>query len=182
MKKSYISLIVAAAVLLTATIGFTLAYLISSSNKVENTFTVGNISISLNETTGSEYKMAPGVTILKDPTITVEANSDACWLFVKTQTSSNFGSFCEFEIGQGWQTLQQNEGVYYQRVEKSAVNQKFKVLKNDRIYVKDTLTEEDFNALLKNPTLKVTAYAIQCEGMLSALDAWQQLNIIREEE
>ena len=47
--------------------------------------------------------------------------------------------------------------------------------------IKDTVTEEDFNSLLENPTLKFTAYAIQCKGMASAQDAWRVLNSKKEE-
>ncbi len=181
MKKSYIWLMSAISVLLIVTVGVTLAYLISSSNTVKNTFTVGNVSIKLRETTGREYKMAPGITIMKDPTITVEANSEDCWVFVKIQKSSNFNNFCEFEIAEGWTSLSQNDGVYYQKVKKSAVNKKFAVIKNNRIFVSDILTEEDLNALLENPTLKFTAYAIQCDGMVSVQDAWRELNSKKEE-
>lgn len=181
MKKSYVLLVVAIAILSVASIGITLAYLISSSNRVENTFTLGNVSISLNETTGSEYKMAPGITIVKDPTITVEANSDDCWIFVKVHKSSNFNRYCEFEIAEGWTNLTQSQEVYYQKVKKSAVDKKFAILKNNRITVSDSVTEDDFNTLLENPTLKFTAYAIQCDGMVSAQDAWRELNSEKEE-
>lgn len=181
MKKSSICLMVATLCLFTACISYTIAYLISSSKPVENTFTAGNIAITLNETTGSEYKMAPGAEIIKDPTITVEANSETAYLYVKLQQSSNFNEFCSFDMADGWQPLEQNNGIYYRKVERSAVNQKIKVIKNDRIYVNDTITEEDFKALIDNPTLKVTAYSIQCEGMVSVRDAWRVLNERKEE-
>lgn len=181
MKKRTVWLIVATAVLLIVTVGITLALLISSSAPVVNTFTVGDVGITLNETTGSEYKMAPGIEILKDPTITVKAKSEACYLYVKLEKSSNFNGFCSFEMVDGWNSLPQNEGVYYRRVEKSGVDKKIKVIKNDRIYVNDALTEDDFNAIIENPTLKITAYAIQSEGMVSELDAWRVLNERKEE-
>ena len=181
MKKRTVWLIVATAVLLVVTVGITLALLISSSDPVVNTFTVGDVGITLNETTGSEYKMAPGIEILKDPTITVKAKSEACYLYVKLEKSSNFNGFCSFEMAEGWNFLPQNEGVYYRRVEKSVVDKKIKVIKNDRIYVNDALTEDDFNAIIENPTLKITAYAIQSEGMVSEQDAWRVLNERKEE-
>lgn len=181
MKKRSIGLMVAALCLFTACIGYTLAYLISLSNPVENVFTVGDVNISLSETTGSEYKMAPGIEILKDPTITVKAKSEKCYLYVKVEKSSNFNGFCSFEMAEGWNSLPQNEGVYYRMVEKSGVDKKIKVIKNDRIYVNDALTEDDFNAIIENPTLKITAYAIQSEGMVSEQDAWRVLNERKEE-
>ena len=176
MKKRSIGLMVAALCLFTACIGYTLAYLISLSNPVENVFTVGDVNISLSETTGSEYKMAPGIEIEKDPTVTVLANSETCWLFVKINKSSNFDSHCNFEVSNVWQPLPKNEGVYYQKVQKSAVNQSFNILKDNKILVKDSLTEEDLNSIIKNPTLTVTAYAIQCDGLVSEQDAWREVN------
>ena len=176
MKKRSIGLMVAALCLFTACIGYTLAYLISLSNPVENVFTVGDVNISLSETTGNEYKMAPGVEIFKDPTVTVEANSETCWIFVRINKSPNFSRYCDFEIADGWAALSQNEGVYYQKVKKSAVNKSFNLLKNNRLFVKESLTEEDLNSVTDNPTLAFTAYAIQCEGMVSEQDAWREIN------
>lgn len=181
MNKRAVWLIVASAVLLIATVGITLALLISSTDPVVNTFTVGNVAISLSETTGSEYKMAPGVEIIKDPAVTVEANSEQCYLYVKLQKSANFDEFCSFDTADGWTALSQNEGVYYRTVEKSGVNRKIKILKNDRIYVDEDLTEEDLNAITENPALKITAYAIQREGTVSVQDAWRLLNERKEE-
>lgn len=176
MKKRYVWLVVAAALLLTVTVGSTLAYLITSSNRVENVFTVGNVNITLTETTGTEYKMAPGVTIQKDPTVTVQAQSEDCWLFVKVEKSANFDNFCTFDIQDGWLKLNGTNDVYFQKLEKSAVNRMFKVLKNDRVFIKDTLTEEQLDAITEYPTLNITAYAIQSDGVDSANDAWQNLN------
>ena len=176
MKKRYVWLIVAVAVLLAVAVGVTFALLVASSNVVENTFTVGDVSITLEETSGTDYKLAPGVELVKDPTITVKAGSEICWLFVKVQKSSNFDNFCDFEMVNGWTALQGQNGVYYRKVEMSAVDQKFKVLKNDRVTVKEELTEEQLDAVGVNPTLKITAYAIQTDGISTANDAWQILN------
>lgn len=176
MKKRLIWLIVAAAVLLTVTVGVTWAMLIASSNSVVNTFTVGDVGIALTETTGSDYKLTPGVSLKKDPTVTVKAGSEACWVFVKIMPSDNFDSLCVYSTADGWTALEGESGVYYRRVEKSSGNTRLAVLKDNTVTVRDTVTEEQLNAITVKPKLTVYAYAIQVDGLSNAKIAWQTLN------
>ena len=60
MKKKIFVPVVAAALALCCAIGGTLAWLTDKTDPVVNTFTVGNVDITLAETTGQEYKMVPG--------------------------------------------------------------------------------------------------------------------------
>lgn len=175
MRKSLIWLIVASALLLTIGVGVTVALLVASSNPVVNTFTVGGVDITLTETT-TEYKMPPGVTVAKDPTVTVLANSEKSWLFVKVEKENDFDTFCTYEIQDGWIALEGQTGVFYKTVEKSSANQLFPVLKNNSIHIKDTVTEEQLNGVTVNPTLTVTAYAAQIDGLATPAAAWQVLN------
>lgn len=175
MKKRLIWLIVAA-VLLTVTVGVTWAMLIDSSNSVVNTFTVGDVQIALTETTGSDYKLVPGAAVKKDPTVTVKAKSEACWVFVKVTPSTDLDSFCAYSIADGWAPLEGERDVYYRKVEATLTDTSFAVLKNNQVFVKDSLTEEQLNAIVVKPTLKVTAYAIQSDGLANAKSAWQTLN------
>ena len=86
-----------AIILVVATVFGTMAYL-TSTDEVENTFTVGNVKITLDEakvnTNGSpvegadrvkanEYKLMPGHTYTKDPTIHVDATSEDCFIRAK---------------------------------------------------------------------------------------------------
>ena len=176
MKKNYILFVVVAAVLVVVTIGVTIAYLVSSTRTLENTFTVGDVNITLTETKGDTFILAPGVTITKDPTVTVKADSEDCWLFVKVQKQSHFDNYCTFEIVDGWTALSGYEGVYYKKIDKSSSDQRFKVIKDDKIFVKDTVTEEQLEAISINPKLEFTAYAIQDLGIDDVQDAWQLLN------
>ena len=173
MKKRWIWLAVTAAVLLTVAVGTTLALLIASSNRVENTFTVGQVSIALSETTGDTYVLAPGVTLSKDPRVTVKAQSEECWLFVKVDGSADLARYCRYELEDGWIALEGHGGVYYRRVAKAGADRVFHVLRNDRVTVYDTVTEEQLAAIGSAPTLTVTAYAVQSEGVATAADAWQ---------
>lgn len=169
-------LIISAALLLTAIIGITVAFLVSRSDTVINTFTYGEVDITLTETTGKEYKLAPGTAILKDPIITVKEDSENCWVFVKIQKSSNFDRFCDFELAEGWTRLNGHTDIYYRTSTRTSVDLQYHILKNDRVYVKDTVTEEELDALQNNPTLDFTAYAIQSQGFETAEDAWEPLN------
>lgn len=175
MRKSLIGLIIALALLLAVSVGVTVALLVASSKPVVNTFTVGGVDITLTETT-TEYKMTPGVTIAKDPTVTVLGNSENCWLFVKVEKENDFDTFCTYEIQDGWSALEGQAGVFYLMVEKSSANQSFPVLKNNSVLIKDTLTEEQLNGVTVNPTLTVTAYAAQIDGLATPAAAWQALN------
>lgn len=86
-----------AIILVVATVFGTMAYL-TSTDEVENTFTVGNVKITLDEakvdTNGSpvegaarvkvnDYKLLPGHTYTKDPTIHVDAASEDCFIRAK---------------------------------------------------------------------------------------------------
>ena len=175
MRKSLIGLIIALALLLAVSVGVTVALLVASSKPVVNTFTVGGVDITLTETT-TEYKMTPGVTVAKDPTVTVLGNSENCWLFVKVEKENDFDTFCTYEIQDGWTALEGQAGVFYLMVEKSSANQSFPVLKNNSVLIKDTLTEEQLNGVTVNPTLTVTAYAAQIDGLATPAAAWQALN------
>lgn len=59
---------------LSFTIGGTLAWLTDTTEPVTNTFTYGDINITLAETT-EVYKMVPGNSISKDPSVTVESGA-----------------------------------------------------------------------------------------------------------
>lgn len=91
-----------AVLLVAASVLGTMAYL-TDTQKVENTFTVGNVSIKLDEAkvdengtqvvdkdgnpvarvTENEYKLLPGHTYVKDPTVTVLTPSVASYVRMK---------------------------------------------------------------------------------------------------
>lgn len=93
--------------------GGTLAYLMTSSGPVTNTFTVGDINIELWEhdlddegdptddtiaANADDYKILPGTHQTKDPFVTVKKDSEACWVFVKIVEKNNY-LFTEDENG-----------------------------------------------------------------------------------
>ena len=153
----------AVVLLLGCVTGGTLAWLTSTTDPVTNTFTVGDINIELTESENLDLKMIPGYTIAKDPMVTVKANSEKCYLFVKLTKSNNFDSFMTFETATGWNAVSGQTGVYYRIVEASGSDQDFDVLENNQVSVLETVTKPDMNALSSNnyPTLTVQAAAVQ---------------------
>lgn len=90
-----------AAVCLTGVVmvGATLAYLTSTTDVAQNTFTVGKVNIDLDEKTGKTDEdftketdwndevdgknMYPGQEVPKRPVVTVKADSADCWVYVQ---------------------------------------------------------------------------------------------------
>ena len=171
MKKKATIAVVALALVLCFAIGGTLAWLVDESDKVVNTFTYGDINIDLSETTGNEYKMIPGNDITKDPKVTVDANSEACWLFVKVEKSANYADYLDnYTIADGWNELDGVAGVYYREVDATTAKAgtSYQVLKGNTVTVLDSVEKSDMEAIKNGttakPTLTFTAYAVQLDG------------------
>lgn len=177
MKKKVLS-IVAVVLVLCCAIGGTLAWLTDRTNPVVNTFTVGDINIELKESENLNLKMVPGNTIAKDPKVTVKADSEACYLFVKVEKSTNFENFMTWAIADGWQLVPGETNVYYREVNATTADTSFDVLKGNSVAVKDSVTKADLNALTRDtfPTLTFTAYAVQKDNVATATDAWAKAN------
>lgn len=177
-RSKVLSLVLAGTLIVSAGMFGTLAYLTDKTEEVVNTFTTSGIEIDLTETP-KDYKMVPGFTIAKDPTVTVEADSEACYLFVKLEKSENFDDFLTYAVSDGWTPLEDVEGVIYRVVANSAEDQTFEVLKDNQVTVKGTVTEDQLADLDDNdtyPTLTITAYASQQyknnEDTFTAKEAW----------
>ena len=189
-KKAWLSALAVVLVLCCA-VGGTLAWLTQKTDAVVNTFTVGDINITLTETE-REYKMVPGNTIDKDPTVTVQAGSEACWLFVKAD-ETNWPDFTDangtarkvsYSVAagdNGWKALENVPGVYYREVsaEDAKAGIVYYVLAgsaehlNGVVTVSRELTKTEVNSLAgTQPKLTFTAYAVQREGIDDAAAAW----------
>lgn len=174
MKKKTLALVLALTLLVAGVVGGTLAWLTDQTAEVKNTFTVGDINIGLTETT-TDYKMVPGNTIAKDPTVTVKAESEACWLFVKVTESENLDTFITYAIAEGWTELQ--DGIYYREVPASNADQTFPVLAGNTVTVKSDVTRTMLEtAKTDAPTLTFQAYAIQKDHFATADAAWAEVS------
>lgn len=168
--------VLALVLVLGCALGGTVAWLVAKSDPVVNTFTYGDININLEETTGSSYKIIPGVDIAKDPKVTVEADSEACWLFVKVDEVGTFvADKVTYSVADGWTALTGQPGVYYREVGAVTADTDFYVLKDNVVNVSDRLTKEDIKGITTQPTLTFTAYAVQKDGIADAATAWSKI-------
>ena len=170
-------LMLALVLVLGCAVGGTVAWLVAKTDPVVNTFTYGDINITLTETTGEDYKIIPGVDIGKDPKVTVNANSEACWLFVKVDEVGTFvADKVTYSVADGWTALTGQPGVYYREVGAVTADTDFYVLKDNVVKVSDTLTKEDIKDITTRPTLTFTAYAVQKDGIADAATAWSKIS------
>lgn len=210
MKKARKALLTlcAALLLVSMTVGATVAYLTSTTGVVENTFTVGNVAITLDEVvtvaesgnwngdvvhgqityTGEQvaagtvdplitfadlprddaniYKLMPGRTYIKDPTVHVGETSENAWLFVKVDNGIKDIMDADAIDTQmdalGWNLVNENVYTYNRTVvagEDIPVFKYFKI-KNDAVV-----------SSYEDAEITVQAYAVQADGFNTAADA-----------
>lgn len=191
-NKKLIIITVAAALLVVLGIVGTVAYL-SSSDSVENTFTVGKIKITLDETKvdtdgvavtpkatvkSNQYKLRPSHTYTKDPVVHVDADSESAWVFIKVtngiasveDAANNIDSQIK---ANGWTALASVDGVYYCEYTKGQSDKDLETFSQFKIG--NTVTAEQLEAV-KDSKLSVVAYAIQKENLTTAANAWAALS------
>lgn len=200
-KKVFLTVLCAAALVVASVLG-TMAFL-TSTDTAENTFTVGNVAITLDEspvdTAGNvvsgdrvdknNYKLIPGHKYTKDPIIHVAQGSENSWVFVKVVNNLEGAEADSVDNGyknidaqikaNGWEQLKDENGndvagVYY----KSNVNaldgaKDLKVFQEFK--AKDDLTTNDITAY-NDQKIIVTGYAIQADGFTTAKAAWDEVN------
>ena len=190
------ALVLALVLLVGGVIGGTVAWLTDKTESVQNTFSTSDITITLQEHTYdatehkltdqttetgvTNYKMVPGWTIPKDPWVTIEANSEDCYVFIKVAETDNFDDYMTYGIDTTvWTALNGEEGVYYKTVKSADTNQEFFILSNNQVTVKDTVTKEDMEKVTSEndkPGLSFTAYAVQLyksqDQEFPVADAW----------
>lgn len=212
MKKSMKALLIAlcAVLLVAGSIFGTLAYL-TSTDAVTNTFTVGKVEITLDEAKvdkygkpldssgnvvtdiaaaarvdANEYKLIPGHEYTKDPTVTVKADSEECYVFVKV--INGLGSDATLTISSDWTALSGVDNVYCYK-EKVATSSSDTKLTS--VFTKFTLgatvdvstyaTNTDGKVVESSSStdlkkISVDAYAVQADGFSSAAAAWTAAN------
>ncbi len=192
-KTKAIALTLCAVLLVVASVMGTMAYL-TSKDTVTNTFTVGNVSITLDEANVTEYgvkvpdakrvkansyNLVPGHTYVKDPTVHVVANSEESYVFVKVENGlsayeATNNTIATQIIEKGWTALEGQTGVYYKTVVKSADAQDLVVFSS--FTLSDTANNVDGWANLGSSNITVKAYAIQKDGFADAAAAWNAVN------
>ena len=175
--KKLIVVIAALSVLLCCVVGGTLAYLRDKTNPVTNTFTYGDINITLTETERT-YKMIPGSELPKDPKVTVKAGSEACWLFIQVDKTNDPDTYLTYSIDTTvWTELPGVTGVYYREVSAVSEDTAYPVLTGNKVVVKEEVTKQMLTAIgTEYPTLTFTAYAVQKENVDDVATAWAIAN------
>ncbi len=189
-KTKAIALTLCAVLLVVASVMGTMAYL-TSKDTVTNTFTVGNVSITLDEAKvdkygtvvegadrvdANSYDLVPGHTYTKDPTVTVAANSEPCYVFVKVENglsgfeATNNTIASQITNTNQWTALEGNDGVYYKTVAASATDTTLVVFSS--FTLSDTANNVNGWNNLGNANITVKAYAIQQDGFDDAATAW----------
>lgn len=189
-----IALAVCAVLLVAGSVMGTMAWLTSRAT-VTNTFTVGQVSITMDEKnvdgkdaagndnssltrdTANKYALVPCKTYVKDPTIHVSVDSEECYLFVKVVNGvANLEPTGEDSIiGQmtslGWSKVDGTEDVYvYQEtVKKTTTDRDIEVFGNFTVRSDIEKIEDSY----ASATIEVYAYAVQADGFGTAQAAWE---------
>lgn len=176
MKNKLIIAVIALICTVTIGAGTALAYFISKSGPVINTFTAGDVTITLTETSTGRTPLIPGTTVKKDPVVTVKANSENCYVYVQIAHDGDHESYVSYEIEDGWTVLGGFPGVYYREAASASIDRRFAVIKGNQVAVSSDLTKEKMSGITaEHGGLVITAYAIQTLGMESASDGWYKL-------
>jgi len=180
-KTSVIILVVAVLIAICTITNGTYAWLSGKTKILNSSFTYGDIKISINDDDSNDYEIMPGTKITKNTNIKVAAKSEDCWLYIKIDKSDNFDEFMTYELIDGWTVLEGENNVYYREVSKLSTDQYFNIIKNNEIMVKPELTKQMIDSIQNNyPTFTVTAYAVQRDSKIDALDsaskAWLLVN------
>jgi hypothetical protein len=197
--KKALLLALCAVLLVVSTVFATLAYLTSETQVVRNTFTVGEIEITLDEAKvdlygkvvagadrvfENEYKLIPGHKYVKDPTIHVAKGSEECYLFVKVVNGISAieadTTIADQMAAKGWVALTGVENVYYlnKKIDASAaavdvpVFAEFIVKGNAVVSNYVTAKDESGDVADDAIVIDVTAYAVQADGFGTAQAAW----------
>ncbi len=192
MKKNMnkvLVIVLAVALLAMTIVAGTLAYLMMATDPITNTFTLGNVNITLKETMGSEVStgvrnfgtILPGKQVAKDPVITVEAGSETCWVFVKVVQTAAAQKYVDCTLDASWVLVaSKDEGrtAVYGRETAVSAGTPLKVLKSegDGDYENGYVTfKTDFDKTEGEVNIIFTAYAIQQFNFADKNAAYDQL-------
>lgn len=199
--KKALLLALCAVLLVAATVMGTMAYL-TSTDTVTNTFTIGNVKITLDEapidangkaTTGdrvkaNSYKLMPGHEYDKVPTVHVVANSEDSWIFVKVENgiaayeaSAVEGGYTKIadqivSTTYGWTKLDGVDNVYYKEYSKNPAQVDLAVFGNFKIADNADSVAGWGDIKAADTKVTITAYAIQKDGFTTAAAAWAEVS------
>ena len=180
-KKKIVSLCLAAVLVVMAIAGATVAYF-TDTKTAENTFTVGNVDITLTEPnwegSGKEDapEVYPGEPLAKDPTVT-NVGSNPCFVRISVANLKQFGDkgdityrtdYVADKLGENW-VLHTDGYFYYNKV--LVVNEATPAL-FDQIVMPTGLTGNETTL-----PIIVTAQAVQAQGAKPSFTAVQAMTV-----
>lgn len=207
-------LVLCAVLLVTASVMGTMAYLTAKTVTVENTFSVGKVTFdaesALDEAAVNEYgqklnaaggvaeegdtlaarvvkntyKLIPGHSYTKDPTIHITKGSEACWLFVKVDNgieaiedkTAEGNTIATQMTDEGWLPLEVNgaavDNVFYQKDTVDAREEAKNIVVFKEFILADDAAVENY----ADAKVNITAYAVQADGFATAAAAWTAAN------
>lgn len=186
MNKKVLSTVLAGALAVTAVVGGSLAYFTDTDEKT-NTFTVGNVGITLTEpgweATGKKdaETVYAGEPLAKDPTVKNDG-ANPCFVRIKVDGLDSLGDagmityrtdYVTDKLGDGW--VKGNDGYFYYDavLEVGATTDAL----FDQIVIPTGLTNED--AKEGGYDVTVTAEAVQAQG---AKPSWTEVQAMTVDE
>ena len=186
-KKKVLVTVLCAVMLVVGSVLGTMAYLTSQS-EVNNTFTVGAVNITLDETavddngvalqgvdrrTANTYKLMPGHYYIKDPIVHVTPGSELSWIFVKVDNGiaaieDSTTIHDQMLTDSNWAVIDATNNIYAYKDAVAGGENGTDVPVFASFKVK---TDADV-AAYNGKTIKVTAYAVQKDGFNTAKEAW----------
>lgn len=180
MKKNKIlkalGLFGCAILLVAVSIAGTLAFM-TDEETVTNTFTYGNVTITMDESDYDEYgqdlatntlvkenvyKLVPNHKYLKNTTIHVADDSEDCYIFVKVD--NGLGDKATVAISTGWTNISGTDVYYYNTV--ATAGEDYTAIESF------TVSDDADVSALGDKKIVVTGYAVQKDGFDSATAAW----------
>lgn len=164
-------------------------WLTAQTDVVNNTFTVGKIEATLDEAkvdeygvlvdgadrvTENEYKLVPGHTYVKDPTVHIGAKSEDAYLFVKVTNDlvniEGENTIAAQMAAKGWTAVDGYEGLYiYGSIDDGTV---VKAGENYVVFEKLTIASNAvLTEALEDAVIDVQACAVQVDGLDEAAAA-----------
>lgn len=185
MKKKILAIVLCVAMLAIAIVGGTMAYFTDTDAKT-NTFTVGNVSIVLNEPnwdkTGAAeaFDVYPGEALAKDPTVTNDGKNP-CFVRISVTELNQFvekygenamityrTDYVVGKLGENWE-LHTDGYFYYNKV--LAIGDTTDAL-FDQIVIPTQLTNS-----AESKDIVVTAYAVQAQGARPSFSAVEAMTV-----
>lgn len=205
LKKAMV-LLLCAVLLIAGSVMGTLAYL-TSQDTATNTFTVGEVAIDLWEYqvdadgkatevkthTGNAYdEIQPGLTYDKNPTVTVKADSEDCYVRMLIDVTYNEAADTVladhgYETWFDWSAAWEKTGIIKTVKADGKITRTYEFRYNDVVEEPSTdvnleplFTEIKIPAMINNTELAtleglqmvITAHAIQADGFTDADEAW----------